>query len=94
MIRTARRESRQNSAVTLVEDIMARRAYTAKPDQMISTVVCLLLRHTIWGMPGIDGDQQVIGVISERGCISTLMYAVYDRMPPSLVRDVMTPAVT
>jgi CBS-domain-containing membrane protein len=94
MIRTARKKSNQNPAVTLAEDIMVRRVYTAKPDQMISTVVSLLLRHKISGMPVVDGDQQVIGVISERGCISALMRAVYDRTPPSLVRDVMTPAVT
>lgn len=94
MIRTARKKPNANPAGVLAEDIMVRRVYTAKPNQTISTVVAALLRNKISGMPVVDDDQKVIGVISERGCIAALMRAVHDRMPPSLVQDVMNPAVT
>lgn len=75
------------------EDIMVRRVHTARPDQPINAVVKLLLKHSISGMPVVDARNRVVGVVSEKDCISALMRAVHDRMPPSLVQDVMTEPV-
>lgn len=89
-IRASRQRRAGEPAGIHAENIMVRRVYTAQPDQPISAVVKLLLRHSISGMPVVDSDNRVIGIVSEKDCISALMRAVHDRTPPSLVQDVMT----
>jgi len=78
----------------IASDIMVNRVYTARPEQRVYEVVQILLKRRISGMPVIDDDRRVIGIISEKDCITALMRAVHDRMPPSLVRDVMSTDVT
>lgn len=92
-IRSPRQGRTRRSAGVQAEDIMVRRVRTARPDQPISAVVKLLLKHSISGMPVVDDDNRVVGVVSEKDCISALMRAVHDRTPPSLVQDVMTEPV-
>ncbi|MFT4978580.1 MAG: CBS-domain-containing membrane protein [Myxococcota bacterium] len=90
MIRAARERKARANAGILAEDIMVRRLHTAKPDQSVQAVVNALIKHRISGMPVVDAAGKLVGMISEKDCINTLIRAVHDRMPPSHVSDVMT----
>ncbi|MEL6341850.1 MAG: CBS domain-containing protein [Myxococcota bacterium] len=72
-------------------DVMVKRVYTVTPDQRVYEAVNILLKRRISGMPVVDNERRVVGVISERDGIQALMRAVHDRTPPSTVGDVMTP---
>jgi predicted transcriptional regulator len=75
--------------------MMPKRLWVVKPDETVRNSVRMLLKHRISGAPVVDSQSHLIGILSERNCIQALLRAVVDRLPPSLVRDVMTePAIT
>jgi len=88
------RSSTIGRAGTTAADIMVRRVYTASPEQTVHTVTETLIKRKVSGMPVVDAQKRVVGVVSEKDCIAALMRAVHDRLPPSRVQDVMTPPVT
>lgn len=51
------------------EDIMTREVITVSPDDDVQTAANLLLEHHISGLPVIDDDGKVVGVISEADLI-------------------------
>ena len=53
-----------------VADYMTREVVTVQPDVPVSEVIVLLLKHKISGMPVVDQDGQVVGILSERDCLS------------------------
>ena len=72
------------------KDMMVTSLRTVRADQRVSDAVKLLLKYSISGVPVIDEKHHLVGVISEKDCIRALMRAVHDRLPPSLVQDVMS----
>lgn len=71
-------------------DIMVKKVYTIRPEKRVYDAVGVLLKRRISGMPVVDGERKLVGIISEKDCIRALMRAVYDRMPPSQIADVMS----
>jgi len=51
------------------EDIMTREVITVSPDDDVQTAANLLLEHHISGLPVIDGNGKVVGVITEADLI-------------------------
>jgi len=76
------------------EDFMVRDVITVPPDMNAYDAIALLLKHRISGMPVVDGDNRVIGVLSERDCLKTLVNAKYHNLPTALVKDLMSTEVT
>ena len=72
------------------KDMMVTRLKTVGPDERVSTVVRMLLDNRISGMPVVDEDRRLIGMVTEKDCIKALMREVYHHMPPALVSEVMT----
>lgn len=72
------------------KDMMVTRLKTVGPDERVSTVVRMLLDNRISGMPVVDEDRRLIGMVTEKDCIKALMREVHHHMPPALVSEVMT----
>lgn len=52
-------------ALPLVQDFMTPNPVTVKPSDFIETVVQLLEEHRISGLPVVNNEDQVVGIISE-----------------------------
>lgn len=63
---------------------------TMRGDERVRDAVRLLLKNHFSGVPVVDDDGRLVGVISEKDCIRALMLAMQDHVPAVYVRDVMT----
>jgi CBS domain-containing protein len=70
-------------------DMMVESPWTVGPDDPVFETVQMMLKRKLSGVPVVEEDRRLVGVLSEKGCIRALMRAVLYRMPPSVVRDVM-----
>ncbi|MEO9485973.1 MAG: CBS domain-containing protein [Ekhidna sp.] len=73
-------KSREPQAIK-VEDYMARKLITFKPDQPMHEVVDALMKHKISGGPVVNDDEELVGVISEGDCLKEVVKGKYDNMP-------------
>ncbi|WP_436515382.1 CBS domain-containing protein [Ekhidna sp. To15] len=64
-----------------VEDYMARKLITFKPDQPMHEVVDALMKYKISGGPVVNDDGELVGVISEGDCLKEVVKGKYDNMP-------------
>lgn len=64
-----------------VEDYMATKLITFKPDQPMHDVVDALMKHKISGGPVVNEKGELIGVISEGDCLKEVVKGKYDNMP-------------
>ena len=71
-------------------DIMVRRVYTASTQDRVFEVTKTLTKRGYSGAPVVDGDNRVLGIITEYDCIRAFLNAVHHERPPSRVEDVMT----
>ncbi len=74
----------------LAKDFMARELVTASPEMEAYEAILLLLKHQISGMPVVDADGKLAGILSERDCLKTLVNAQYYELPTALVKDLMS----
>ena len=72
------------------EDCMVRELVTAHPETDAYDAIALLLKHRISGMPVVDEAGKLVGVLSERDCLKTLLDAQYHNLPTALVKDLMS----
>lgn len=49
----------------LAKDIMVRNVITVKRDQTVEDVIRLLMEHNVSGLPVVDDDNRVVGIVSE-----------------------------
>jgi CBS domain-containing protein len=76
-----------------VQDVMTTEVATARPDTSLKDVARELAERGISGMPVVDGDSAVVGVISEADILAKSLSEPED--DARVVRDAMTaPAVT
>ena len=64
-----------------VEDYMARKLITFKPDQPMHEVVDALMKNKISGGPVVNDKGELVGVISEGDCLKEVVKGKYDNMP-------------
>ena len=62
---------------TQVYEVMTRDLVTVSPEDEITEVVSLLIRHDISGVPVVDADQGLVGFLTERDCIDVALKAGY-----------------
>ena len=81
---------------TLVVDLMARDPIVVTPDLGVIKVAQILADYDIGGLPVIDVDGRLVGVVSQTDLVRLWASSVAPSdWPAMLVRDVMTkPAVT
>jgi CBS domain-containing protein len=76
-----------------VKDYMAKELITVRPETVAYDAILLLLKHQISGMPVVDESGKVVGILSERDCLKTLVHAQYHDLPTSSVADLMSTEV-
>ena len=52
------------------QDVMTTKVVTASPDTSVSDLANLLLRHRISAVPVVDGEQRILGMVSEGDLLS------------------------
>ncbi len=89
----------QETQALKVEDYMARKLITFKPDQPMHEVVDALMKHKISGGPVVNNNGELVGVISEGDCLKEVVKGKYDNMPifsglveEHMAKDVVTVA--
>lgn len=55
-----------------VAQIMKTKLISAQPDTPLSDIAGLLIEHRITGLPVVDGEHRIVGVITEMDLIGTL----------------------
>ena len=61
----------------LLDDFMARELITTRPDVNVMTVVHLLVEHGYSGMPVLDEQGALVGMISEHDCLRGILAGTY-----------------
>jgi len=74
-------------------DCMVRELVTVRPDTDAYDAIALLLKHRISGMPVVDESGRLVGMLSERDCLKTLLDSEYHNMPTAKVKDLMSAEV-
>lgn len=69
---------------------MTRQLVAVHPDTDANEAITLLLKHQISGMPVVDEAGKLVGMLSERDCLKTLVDAEYHDWPTALVKDLMS----
>jgi CBS domain-containing protein len=64
-LRTSMLGARRKEFPMKVQDVMSRRVLTVQPGETLKEAARLLTEHRISGLPVVDGDGRVLGVISE-----------------------------
>ena len=64
-----------------------------RPDMSLSEAIDILIDNEITGATVVDSEDRVVGLLSEKDCIQTLLKGAYDQMPAGLVSDYMTAEV-
>jgi CBS domain-containing protein len=73
-------------------DVMVRDVVTVTPDADIEEAIKLLIAHDISALPVVDGDANLVGIISEADLIQRPEIGTEKRRPWSL--EAVTPAAT
>ncbi len=74
----------------LAKDYMSKNVVTLNPEMPVLQAVHTLIRHDISGAPVLDKHGRLVGVFSERDCMSVAMQADYHGIPVGLVGDFMS----
>lgn len=76
-----------------VSDYMDTVVHTVSPDLEIRAAVRFLLEQHVTGAPVVDGDNRVVGVLSEKDCLRLLAEGTDGDVPDGTVADYMTTEV-
>jgi CBS domain-containing protein len=72
-----------------VRDLMDTDFVVLRPDMSVAEAIDILLEHRITGAAVVDQGDQLVGLLSERDCLQTLLRGAYDQTPSGLVSDYM-----
>lgn len=71
-------------------DIMTEPVVTIGPDALLTDAIKLLLRHHVSGLPVVDRDGRLVGMITERDILN---FALSGDAADTSVQEAMTPDV-
>ncbi len=71
----------EESQSVKVEDYMARKLVTFRPDQPMGEVAKELMKHKISGGPVVNDEGELVGIVSEGDCLKEVVKGKYDNMP-------------
>ncbi|MEA1881949.1 MAG: CBS domain-containing protein [Candidatus Marinimicrobia bacterium] len=77
-----------------VEDIMTKKLVTFRPDTNVLEAINTLLKHKISGAPVVDGQGNIVGILSEIDCMETLIQDSYYHDTRGSVNEFMSENVT
>ena len=73
----------------VVRDMMETTYVTLTPGMAITEAASILMEEKVTGAPVVDEEGHVLGLLSEKSCLSSLLTGAYDRMPAGIVSDFM-----
>jgi len=76
-----------------IRDHMATELVTVTPDTEIMRAVHLLVQHDISGMPVVEANARLVGILTERNCIDVALQAGYFDESGGCVADFMSSPV-
>lgn len=77
------------------KDMMVTRLVTLRPEMDVFDAIDILMKNHVAGAPVVDREGRIVGFLSEKDCMQTLVDAAFDSNPTTTVercmtRDVMT----
>jgi CBS domain-containing protein len=72
-----------------VQDLMTRKVITVGPETAFKDVVETLLRHDVSGLPVVDEDGRLLGIVTEADLVSKEAYGGSRRRPVQVLVDVL-----
>jgi CBS domain-containing protein len=79
--------------IPTARDMMKTSVVTVHPESSILAAAQLLVRHSLSGVPVVDQEHRIQGVVSERDCLLPLVESGFESDPIPLVRDRMSKVV-
>ncbi len=76
-----------------VEEFMDKTFVTFTPDMDVYKAINILLEKRLTGAAVVDEKRRVVGVLSEKDCLRTLVHDAYSNLPSGQVKDFMTSPV-
>lgn len=75
-----------------VRDYMIKDVFTLPADTNIMRAIYLLGERDLSGMPVVDSDNRLVGILTERDCVKTALQSGYFDEATGSVAEFMTPA--
>ena len=74
------------------KDIMTSVVVTVRPEAMLTEAIKLLLRHSVSGLPVVDADENLVGIITEHDIMNFAFsgHAAETTVAETMTRDVIT----
>lgn len=76
--------------IPTVRDFMDHKFVTFAPDMDVYEAIDIMLNKNILGACVVDNKQRMVGILSEKDCLRTLVYSTYSNLPSGTVADYMT----
>jgi CBS domain-containing protein len=76
--------------MTKVRDLMTTEVFTVRPDAAFKDVVEALLEHDVSGLPVVDEQGRLMGIVTEADLMSKEAYGGRRRRPVKLLVDLLT----
>ena len=73
-----------------VREVMDASFVTFRPEMTIDAAIGILMEERITGAAVIDDDNHILGLLSEKNCLMTLLRESYDGMPAGFVSEYMS----
>ena len=73
-----------------VSDYMDKSFVTFTPDMDVYRAIDIMIEKKITGAAVVDEKGNLVGVLSEKDCLRTLVHAAYSDLPTGKVSDFMT----
>lgn len=75
------KDTKSSATDIKVSDYMSRKLITFSPDQSVLEVMNNLIKHKISGGPVVNGNNELLGIISEGDCMKQISESRYYNMP-------------
>lgn len=76
--------------MTKVQDLMTREVFTVKPETPFKDVIETLLRHDVSGVPVVDEEGRLLGIVTEADLVSKEGFTSLRRRPLQALVDLVT----
>jgi len=73
-----------------VRDFMDKSFITLTPEMDVYRAIDIMLKGGITGAAVVDAKERLVGVLSEKDCLRTLVHDAYSLLPSGKVSDFMT----
>jgi len=74
----------------IVSEFMDKSFVRLRPEMEIFEAIDILLKKRLTGTAVVDDDDRLVGVLSERDCMRTLLQGAYNHEPMGRVKDYMS----